>query len=111
MNRLLEHPILGKLPPRQIVRIQFNNKQIDCYEGETVAASLLANNIRTLRVHEESGNPRGIYCNIGHCMECRVTINGTVNQRACLTLVAEGMEVTSPQAFPVPLKKKGDRYA
>jgi thioredoxin reductase/bacterioferritin-associated ferredoxin len=31
------------------------------------------------------GSPRGVYCNIGLCNECLVTVNGMPNKRACVT--------------------------
>ncbi len=91
----MEHPILGKLEDKKQVTFIFNNKEYIGFEGESLAAALLANGIRTLRYHEESGSPRGIYCNIGHCYECRVTINGKQGQRSCLTPLMEGMRIES----------------
>jgi sarcosine oxidase subunit alpha len=63
------------------------------YEGETVHAALLAAGIRALRITRKTGEPRGIFCGMGICYECRVTINGVPDQRACMTLVAEGMRI------------------
>lgn len=105
-NRILNHPVLGPLQDRKKVSFTFNNKIIESYEGETIAAALLANGIRTLRYHEETGSPRGIYCNIGHCYECRVTVDGENGVRSCLTLVNDGSHVTGGESLPTPLKKK-----
>lgn len=107
-SRILNHPILGSLPEQNKVTIHFDQIEYEAYEHETVAAALLANGIRTLRVHEQSGTPRGIYCNIGHCFECRVTIDGKEGQRACLTPVHHGMNIESGQTFPTPFEKEGD---
>ncbi|MFS0823832.1 (2Fe-2S)-binding protein [Bacillus sp. 1P02SD] len=104
-NRIMEHPILGSLPERKTVLFTFNEQMIEAFEGETVAAALLANGIRTIRSHEETGTPRGIYCNIGHCFECRITIDGVSGIRSCLTLVKNGIKVKSGQQLPTPLKK------
>lgn len=104
MTRIFDHPILGKLEHRQQIPFQFDGKTYIAYEEETVAAALLANGIRWLRVHEESGTPRGFYCNIGHCMECRVTVNGKANQRACLTVVGKDMVVESGKQHPNKIK-------
>lgn len=106
-QRILQHPVLGKLDGKQSLSFSFNDKPYTALEGETIAAALLANGIRTLRVHEEKGTPRGIYCNIGHCFECRVTVNKKPSIRACMTLVEEGMEVISGGVLPTPLKKGG----
>lgn len=106
-SRIENHPILGPLEERKKVAIQFDGELYEAYEDESIAAALLANGIRTLRVHEESGRPRGIYCNIGHCFECRVTVNGREGQRACLTPVCDGMKIKSGQIFPTPFKEEG----
>ncbi|MCM3569954.1 (2Fe-2S)-binding protein [Neobacillus mesonae] len=100
MSRILNHPIFGKINDRKQVSFQFDGKTYEAYENETIAAALLANDVRKLRVHEDSGTPRGFYCNIGHCMECRVTVNGQSNTRACLTVVQQDMVVESGKLLP-----------
>ncbi|GAB3797600.1 (2Fe-2S)-binding protein [Virgibacillus kimchii] len=103
-ERIFDHPILGKLTESNYVSFTFNGNSYSGLEHESLAAALLANGIRNLRQHEESGTPRGIYCNIGHCYECRVTINGKQGQRACLTPLREGMIVESSKKFPTSVK-------
>jgi sarcosine oxidase, subunit alpha len=105
MTRIIDHPVLGKLDDRNKIPFVFDGKEYGAYENETIAAALLANGIRTLRVHEEGGTPRGIYCNIGHCMECRVNVNGQANVRACLTVVKEKMVVESGKQHPNLVKR------
>lgn len=104
-QRLEAHPILGPLVLGKPQCFQFDGEPLEAREGETIAAALLAYGIRTLRVQEEHGTPRGIYCNIGHCFECRVTVDGLEGQRACLTIVRDGMKVQSGKALPTPFKK------
>jgi len=41
-----------------------------------------------------SGTPRGLFCGIGVCQECRVVVDGVVS-RACVTPVVAGMRVTT----------------
>lgn len=94
-DRITYHPVLGNLGNTNYVNFQFDDVTYQAIENESLAAALLANDIRTLRHHEKSGNPRGIYCNIGHCYECRVTVNGRSGVRACLTSVEEDMVVES----------------
>ncbi|MGO0062517.1 (2Fe-2S)-binding protein [Brevibacillus fluminis] len=106
--RIEHHPVLGTLPPRKTIRFRFDETIYEAKEGETIAAALLANGVRTLRLQEEKGTPRGFYCNIGHCFECRVTVNGKQGIRACLTLVDDMMEVISGKPFSSPLKKGGN---
>lgn len=101
--RVVNHPVLGKLQERNQITIYFNNQPYRVYEGDTIASAMMAEGIKTLRHHEESGKGRGIYCNIGHCFECRVQVGERQVVRACLTPVSEGMEIHSITAF-----KKGD---
>ena len=94
MMRILEHPILGTLENEQL-KISFNDVDYLAVKGESIAAALLANNIRTLRYSEKLMKPRGIYCGIGHCYECRVTVNGQRSVRACITTVEDKMQIHS----------------
>lgn len=106
-QRIVHHPVLGTLAAGKSLSFTFNGTTYPAYEGETIAAALLASGVRTLRVHEEKGTPRGIYCNIGHCYECRVNVDGVPTVRACMTLVQDGMQVTAGAVLPTPLKKGG----
>ncbi len=92
-NRVDAHPVLGPPPQRAAVSFTFEGNAFAGYEGEPVAAALLAHGVRTLR-SSRSGAPRGAYCFIGHCFECRVTIDGRHHERACLVPLRDGMEVT-----------------
>lgn len=102
-KRIVNHPVLGKLKNQAKVTFTFDGQTYEGYENDTIASALLAQGIRTLRKHEESGNPRGIYCNIGHCYECRVTVNDVSNVRACLTPIKENMVIESGKQQPAPL--------
>lgn len=94
-RRIINHPVLDKVDDTDVVSFTFNNTLFQGLRNESLAAALLANGIRTLRLHEENGTPRGIYCNIGHCFECRVSVNGQQGIRACLTPIQDGMVVSS----------------
>ena len=77
-------------PPLQFY---FEGLEIGAYQGETVAGALLAAGIRTLRHAEIGGDPRGLFCGMGVCFECRMMIDGQPNVRACMTPVRQGMHV------------------
>ncbi|MBT2756297.1 (2Fe-2S)-binding protein [Mesobacillus foraminis] len=93
--RVQHHPVLGDLEKPKKIKIYFDNQQYTAYEGDTIASALLASGVRTLRRHEDKGTPRGIYCNIGHCFECRVRVNSKNTVRACLTPVENNMHIES----------------
>lgn len=109
-NRVLNHPVLGKLDVSQTVSFRFDGKSYTGIKGESIAAALLANDVRILRKHEESGSTRGIYCNIGHCFECRITVNSQEGVRACLTPLEEGMDISSGQILDSPVKDWWDNH-
>lgn len=103
-NRIKNHPVLGKLDLNSMVPFTFNGNTYYGRAGESLGAALLANNIRILRKHEKTGSGRGIYCNIGHCFECRVSVNNGQGVRACLTPLQKNMEIKSGTVLPNPVK-------
>lgn len=74
------------------VRFLFDDTPIVARPGQSVAAALMAAGERCLRI-DEAGNPKGVLCGIGVCWECRCSIDGVSNTRACMTPVKSGMVV------------------
>lgn len=70
-----------------------DGRAVRAYDGETVAAAILASGKRTLRVTRKRREPRSIFCGIGVCQECRMVIDGRANVRACQTAARPGMVV------------------
>ncbi|WP_404900630.1 (2Fe-2S)-binding protein [Priestia filamentosa] len=105
--RVNEHPVLGNVEDQKKVNFYFNGKHYIAYEGDTIASALLASGVRTLRKQEDKASPRGIYCNIGHCFECRVIIDGERTVRACLTSVEENMRIASNATLSPTFLKGG----
>jgi predicted molibdopterin-dependent oxidoreductase YjgC len=81
--------------------VQVNQQPLTGFAGETVAALLLAAGVRTFRRTAKSDEPRGLYCGMGLCFDCLVTVNGAAHVRACVTPIAEGMTIEiDPEARP-----------
>lgn len=91
--RIYKHPILGDLTKKRKISIYYNGKKIYGYEGEMIASVLYANGIRILRKTEKYKQPRGIFCAIGRCTDCVMTVNGIPNVRTCITPVKDGMKI------------------
>jgi D-hydroxyproline dehydrogenase subunit gamma len=72
--------------------LTLDGRTVNAYEGETVAAVLLAEGHIATRT-TRSGSPRGVYCGMGVCFDCLVVVDGVPNTRACVTWVREGMDV------------------
>jgi predicted molibdopterin-dependent oxidoreductase YjgC len=66
-------------------------------EGDTIAAALMAAGRRVLRRTVQSGEPRGVFCAVGRCTDCVMTVDGQPNVRTCITLVREGMRVETQE--------------
>ena len=92
-SRLVDHPVLGRLPEAQSVTIWFEDQPVTARAGEAVIAALLASGVRVLRTMPRSGEARGGYCLVGRCPDCLVEVDGQPNVRACVTPVRAGMRV------------------
>lgn len=63
------------------------------FAGETVATVMLAAGIARFR-DDRAGQPRGLWCNMGTCGECTVTV-GSTRARACLLAATDSMVVAT----------------
>jgi predicted molibdopterin-dependent oxidoreductase YjgC len=75
----------------------FDGQPIAFADGQTVCAALTAAGIRSWRTTRRAGRSRGLFCGIGICFDCLVTIDGSPNERACLAEAVRDMAVTSQQ--------------
>lgn len=91
--RVEKHPILNIPDNREKVTIYVGDKSISAYKGETVAAALLAAGVKVFRKTPKYHRPRGIFCAIGRCTDCALTIDGVPNVRSCVTEVSQGMKI------------------
>ena len=73
----------------------FDERAIDFVEGQTVGAALMNAGVYSWRVTRRGGARRGLFCGIGVCYDCLVTVNGVPNQRACQVRAGAGMAVTT----------------
>lgn len=70
-----------------------DGRAIVAVEGQSVGALLLDQNQRFTRTTRFNERPRSMFCGIGICFDCLITIDGVMNQRACMTRVEEGMSI------------------
>lgn len=89
--------LYGEAGRGQPFALLFDGEAVTAFPGETIAAALLAAGKVRLRV-SRSGSPRGLYCGMGLCYECLVTVDGRANQRACMTEARPGMVVATSVA-------------
>lgn len=89
----------GKINPGAIVTLQLDGGPLQARRGQTVAAAMLAAGRRVLRRTRRNGRPRGLFCAMGVCFDCVMTIDGKAGVRACMTRVEAGMQVATPAQF------------
>ena len=87
--------------PHPLVHLTFDGRDVTAHEGQTVGAALVEAGIRSWRTTRNHGRPRGLFCGIGVCYDCLITVDGLADQRACLVHAVEGMRLSS-EAAPLP---------
>ncbi|KFG72446.1 (2Fe-2S)-binding protein [Streptomyces mutabilis] len=78
-------------------RFSVDGEPLGFTEGQTVAAALVAAGRVAWRTTRVGRRPRGVFCGIGVCFDCLVTIDGAAGQRACLVPARAGMTVTTQE--------------
>lgn len=75
-----------------VIHFSVDGQEYAALEGDTIASALYAAGVRAWR-RAHASELRGLFCGIGHCFDCLVTVNGVPNIRACQTLVEPGMVI------------------
>ena len=81
------------------LRFSFDGSPVSARPGQSLAAALTAAGYRRLGESAE-GAARGMFCGMGICQSCLVTVDGMADRRACMTTAAGGMVVTTRVAPP-----------
>lgn len=75
----------------------FDGTPIPAEPGQSIGAALIAAGHRSWRRTRVDAAPRGIFCGIGICFDCLITVDGVANRRACLVEAVEGAQVTTQE--------------
>lgn len=78
--------------------VEINGARVQGFEGESVAAILMAENLSALRT-TQNGEPRGVYCGMGVCFDCLVVVDDIPNTRACMTWATDGMKISTQEGL------------
>ena len=81
------------------MKFTFDGRAVEAREGDSIAAALTRVGIVALGRRRDATS-RGIFCGMGVCQECIVTVDGQPSRRACMDKVADGMTVTSQDYAP-----------
>jgi len=77
--------------------ILVDGQPIEFVAGDTIGSSLMRVGRLGLRL-TRSGAPRGVFCGIGICNDCLVSVGGRPNQRACQVPAVPGLIVETGAA-------------
>jgi predicted molibdopterin-dependent oxidoreductase YjgC len=92
--RIERHPIID-FPSGDKVTFTYNGQALDGLAGEPIAAALHAAGVRVLRHSPRHQRPRGLFCAIGNCSSCLMTVDGVANVRVCVEPLKAGMVVAT----------------
>ena len=80
-------------------RFTLDGAPVEAFPGETIATALLAAGRRIARRTARRGTPRGLFCAIGVCHDCRMVVDGEANVRTCLAPAQPDMVVKTQVGF------------
>jgi hypothetical protein len=83
------------------MRITVDEEPLTGEAGQTIAGVLLAAGRVSWR-RAPSGAPRGVFCGIGVCFDCLVTVNDVRDVRACRRRARDGDVVTTQSRTEEP---------
>jgi aerobic-type carbon monoxide dehydrogenase small subunit (CoxS/CutS family) len=72
--------------------IYVNGRPVPATQGQTIAEAMLAQGLRTCR-NTRSRSPRGVFCGMGICYECRMIVDGIANVRTCMAPAIPGSRI------------------
>ncbi len=70
------------------IRIAVDGTELEGRDGQTIAGVLIGAGRRSWR--SAAGAERGVFCGIGICQDCLVTVNGVEGVRACQRTARDG---------------------
>src|SRR5271167_1975447 len=82
------------------IRVNFEGKTIEAYEGDTVASALYAAGTKIFSRSFKYHRPRGLFCVSGDCPNCLMQVDGRPNVRSCIEPARQGQVVRSQNAWP-----------
>lgn len=79
---------------RGTVTLTINGVDHEVPENVSVAYALLHCGVKNVRVVDRQETDSGVFCGMGSCFECVLTIDGVTSERSCIAVVRDGMRVT-----------------
>lgn len=80
--------------------LRLEGRTIPARPGDSIAAALLAADVRVFGRSFKHHRPRGYHCGRGHCGCCAMRVDGLPGVRTCVTPARPGMHVVREHAWP-----------
>ncbi len=74
-------------------QVEVDGEMLTAYAGESVAAILMLSGRRTFTQPSRYNLSRTVFCGMGICHQCLVTVDGVRDVRGCMTTVQPGMQI------------------
>ncbi|MBZ9935753.1 (2Fe-2S)-binding protein [Mesorhizobium sp. BR1-1-16] len=75
------------------ITLLVDGRRVEAEAGRPLGAVLHGEGNPIIRHTARRHEPRGLFCGMGVCFDCLVTIDGRPGVRACVTPVSDGMRV------------------
>ena len=75
--------------------VRVDGVEVTAYDGDSVAAVLVRDGRASWRRTRHGDRPRGLFCGIGACQDCLVTVDGVTGVRACLAPAEPGADIAT----------------
>ena len=87
-------------PNNKLIIFEVNGRRIEARPGDSLAGALWSNGFVDFGQDPITGQTRTVYCGIGQCGQCLVTVDGIEDVRACRMNPREGARVEFPTEQP-----------
>lgn len=77
--------------------VEVDGVSCQAYDGDTLAAVMVRAGVMAWRTTRRTGAPRGLFCGIGACQDCMVTVGPVASVRACMDAARPGDVVTTQE--------------
>ena len=75
------------------IEIEIDGEKISAFRGESVAAVLMVSGTRIFTKPSRYNLSRTMYCGMGICHQCLVSVDGVRDVRACMTEIYPGIRI------------------
>jgi hypothetical protein len=80
--------------------MDFDGTPLPYEPGQSIGAALMNAGITSWRTTRKKGKTRGLFCGIGICYDCLLTVDGQQNQRACVVPASPGAKIQTGAGKP-----------